>query len=120
MKNMLDKFYNFTVHDNSGFHIAYGDIVISVCAHNYLDSFSAMEGNGRCGDKARDFNLMPKDIPFFTFNNAEVCIFNQKTDEKLNKKIIRPDADDYEEYINPEMLIDILIKARDYAKEISR
>lgn len=120
MRNMLDKFYNFTVQNNSGFKIAYGDIVISICTHNYLDSFSAMEGNGICGDKAKDLSLMPKDIPLLTFNNAEVCIFNQRTGENLNKKIICPDADDYEEYIDPEMFIDILIKVRDYAKEINR
>lgn len=117
---MLDRMFNFTVHDNRGFQIAFGDIVVSVCAHNYLDSFDAMEGNGISGDMAKDFSLSPKDIPFFTFNNAEICIFNQVTEEKLNKTFLYPDADDYEEYVDPDMLVDILIKVREYVSELRR
>ena len=41
-KKLLDKFYDYTIQDNSCFKIAIGDLVVSVACHNYLDAYNKM------------------------------------------------------------------------------
>lgn len=111
---LLDKFDEFTVQDNSGFKIAFGDIVVSVACHNYLDAFTSMQGNGLVGSNLK-WNETPRDLMCLTFNNAEVCVFNQKTDENITELF----TDDYDEYsgcgwVEPIRLVDILVKVKEY------
>lgn len=49
MGKLLDKFYDYTIQDNSGFKIAIGDLVVSVACHNYIDAYDEMNGNGIAG-----------------------------------------------------------------------
>ena len=117
---LINRMNDFTINDNKGFKIAFGDIVVSICTHNFIEAMFAMRHNGVVGEMISNSPtalITPQDIPIFTFNNAEICIFNQKTDECLNKEIIDPYADDYEEFVDPEELVDILIKVRDYSKQ---
>lgn len=111
---LLDKFDEFTVQDNSGFKVAFGDIVVSVVCHNHLDAFNSMQGNGLVG-KNIDWSKMPRDLMCLTFHNAEVCVFNQKTDENITEQFV----EDYSEYdgcgwINPMQLVDVLVKVKEY------
>lgn len=65
-KKLLDKFYDYTIQDNSGFKIAIGDLVVSVACHNYLDAYDEMNRNGIAGSDI-SIEKMPSDLMAFTF-----------------------------------------------------
>lgn len=123
--DLLDHFDDFTILGNKSFKIKYGNIIVSICCHNPIISLFDMRKNGVIGKEIENKNIFdPMDIQCFTFDGAEICIFNSKTKENLNSIIISPYADDYEESVDPYSLIDILIKVRDYVnsnenKEVS-
>ncbi len=117
---VIDKFNDFTVQDNMGFKIAFGDIVVSVCSHNYLDAMLSMEGNGLAGRNI-DYSNSPRNMMALTFDNAEICIFNQQTDETITELFI--DNNNYDAYsgcgwISPDSFVDVLVKVREYTKTI--
>lgn len=129
MSKYLDKFDAYTISTNSGFKIAFGDYVISLCCHNELDAMDAMEGNGRCGErikKEREENgylsINQADLSFFTFgeHNAELRVFDQKTDECLTSQFIEADDDQIAYGVSPSMLLDVLIKVRENAEKEER
>lgn len=87
----------FTIIDNMGFKITFGDVVVAVCADDVTDK--------------------SKDKLLYTYNDAVVCIYNRRTHELLNKFFIGPHADDYRVPVNPENLVDILIKVKAYTSQ---
>lgn len=120
---LLNRFDAYTIQSNSEFKVAFGDIVVSVSCHNYLDAYKAMEGNGIVGQNI-DFSKMPRDLMLLTFNanNVEIYIFNQETDECLSAYFC-DNADDYDGIIygaTPVELVDILIRVRDYVSSNSK
>lgn len=95
-KKLLDKFYDYTIQNNSSFKIAIGDLVVSVTCHNYLDAYGEMDGNGIAGSDI-SIEKMPSDLMAFTFygNNTEVVVFNQKTGEYVTDEFIYEHYDGY-------------------------
>ncbi len=90
MPNYLDKFKDFTINRNESFKININDIIVSVSCRNYADAIMNMadEKNGEIGTKLHDafengsknpFEISPMNVPFFTFDNAEICIFETET-----------------------------------------
>lgn len=118
-KNLLDKFYDYTIQGNSGFKIAIGDLVVSVACHNHLDAYDEMNGNGIAGSNI-NIEKMPSDLMAFTFdgNNTEVAVFNQKTGEYVTNEFTDL-ADDYDNIaygVIPSELIEILVNVKNYKK----
>lgn len=118
-KKLLDKFYDYTIQDNSSFKIAIGDLVVSVACHNYLDAYDEMNGNGIVGSNI-SIEKMPSDLMAFTFygNNTEVAVFNQKTGEYVTDEFTDL-ADDYDNIaygVSSLELIEILVNVKNYEK----
>lgn len=118
-KKLLNKFYNYTIQDNSGFKIAIGDLVVSVACHNYLDAYNKMNENGIAGSDI-SIEKMPSDLMAFTFdgNNTEVAVFNQKTGEYVTDEFTDL-ADDYDNIaygVSSLELIEILVNVKNYEK----
>lgn len=84
--NYLATFKDFTTSRNNGFKLNINNIIVSVVCHNDADAIECMaeEKNGIIGKRLSKefehgtknvFDVLPTDIPFFTFNNADICIF---------------------------------------------
>lgn len=113
-KKLLDKFYDYTIQDNSCFKIAIGDLVVSVACHNYLDAYNKMNENGiACSDI---IEKMPSDLIAFTFdgNNTEVVVFNQKTGKYVTDEFtdLANDYDNIAYGVSPLELIEILVNVK--------
>lgn len=119
MKNMKRTVYfdDYSIQDNEGFKITFGNLVVSVCCHNYLGAYSKMDDNGI----KVDFNKFPREIGLFTFNeyNTEVAVFDKETGDFLTDKFVDCAGDDVANGVSPSELIDILVKVRDYSKNKS-
>ena len=117
---ILDKFYDYTIQENMGFKLAFGDIIVSVVSHIPQDSYEeTMKGNGISGNNI-SFITKPKDLIAFTFgsNNVELEIFNQKTEENVTEKYCF-DFNGFDEYegilygFTPFELVDILVRVKE-------
>ena len=118
MRKLLDRFDDYTIHENIGFKIKIGRLVVNVVCHNYLDAYAKMEieNNGVVGRNI-DFSKIPRNFQAFTFcgDNAEVVVFDQDTGKYVTDKFIEADEHDNIAYgVSPMELIDVLVKVRDY------
>ena len=121
----LDKFYDYTVNNNSAFKIAFGDVIVSISVRNALDANSKMmeDGNGLIG-RNMSFLDDPNSHSYFTFesDNMELKIFHQNTMEDFTEKYCG-DMPGYDEFykvvydVTPFELVDILVRVRNDVKE---
>ena len=124
-RKFLDKFYDYTVNDNSAFKVALGDVIVSISVRNALEANSKMmeDENGLIG-KNMSFLDDPNSHSYFTFesDNMELKIFNQYTWEDFTEKYCgdMPGYNDFYKVVydvTPFELVDILVRVRNDVKE---
>ena len=115
-RRIVKEFKNFTSQMNQGFKIAFPNrLVVSVVFFDH----NATEGWKEDTDKIERIDI--KNTPIFTFNQADLCVFNQDTNEYLTGLFCK-EMENYDEYneevifINPIQLTEILTKVSQYTR----
>lgn len=102
-KRLIERFKNYTSDLNQGFKVAFdNNLVVSIAFfdHNCEEMF---DENNKIIETMKE--------PIFTFNQADLCVFNQVTDENMTEKFCS-DMEGYSEYEGQV----IMIEPKDLAK----
>jgi hypothetical protein len=110
-RRLVKEFKNYTCQMNQGFKVAFPNrLVVSVAFFDHTLSESYDESNTR---------IEPTKMPIFTFNQADLMVFHQDTEENFTE-IFCKDYDNYNDYdnelgyVDSVQLADVMAKVAQY------